>query len=187
MSVIERTFKPAFCIERTADSRPGPGPMTRTSTSRMPCSIAWRAAFCAAMPAAKGVLLRDPRKPLAPALPCAKTFPCGSAIVINVLLNEALTVAMPTGMFFFSLRRPLRGRRGACFSSAILFARDKGHGTSDRQVHLPPATCRPTPYYFFALDFLRPATVFFAPRLVRAFVRVRCPRTGKLRRWRRPR
>ena len=32
-----------------------------------------------------------------------------------------------------------------------------------------------------------PGTVLRAPRLVRAFVRVRWPRAGKLRRWRRPR
>jgi hypothetical protein len=33
----------------------------------------------------------------------------------------------------------------------------------------------------------RPATVFFGPLRVRAFVRVRWPRTGKFRRWRMPR
>lgn len=32
-----------------------------------------------------------------------------------------------------------------------------------------------------------PATVFFTPRRVRALVRVRWPRLGRLRRWRRPR
>ena len=32
-----------------------------------------------------------------------------------------------------------------------------------------------------------PATVFFRPLRVRAFVLVRCPRTGKPRRWRSPR
>src|SRR5262249_15324888 len=40
--------------------------------------------------------------------------------------------------------------------------------------------------YFFAAFFL-PATVFFAPRRVRALVRVRCPCTGRFLRWRMPR
>ena len=51
---------------RTADSRPEPGPLTRTSTLRMPWSRAWLAAFAAACCAAKGVPLRDPRKPSEP-------------------------------------------------------------------------------------------------------------------------
>ncbi len=33
----------------------------------------------------------------------------------------------------------------------------------------------------------RPATVFLMPLRVRALVRERCPRTGRLRRWRKPR
>lgn len=41
--------------------------------------------------------------------------------------------------------------------------------------------------YFLAAAFLRPATVFLVPRLVRALVLVRCPRTGRFRRWRTPR
>jgi len=41
--------------------------------------------------------------------------------------------------------------------------------------------------YFLAVARLRPATVFLAPRRVRALVRVRCPCTGRLRRWRTPR
>src|SRR5262249_38216941 len=36
--------------------------------------------------------------------------------------------------------------------------------------------------YFFT--FFLPATVFFGPLRVRAFVWVRCPRTGRPRRWR---
>ena len=39
--------------------------------------------------------------------------------------------------------------------------------------------------HYFAF-FPRP-TVFFGPLRVRAFVFVRCPRTGRLRRWRSPR
>src|SRR5437868_3005078 len=41
--------------------------------------------------------------------------------------------------------------------------------------------------YFFSAAFLRTPTVLRGPRRVRALVRVRCPRTGSPRRWRRPR
>src|SRR5579863_211716 len=41
--------------------------------------------------------------------------------------------------------------------------------------------------YFLAVALFLPATVLFGPRRVRALVRVRCPRTGRLRRWRIPR
>src|SRR5260221_1276995 len=41
--------------------------------------------------------------------------------------------------------------------------------------------------YFLAVAFFLPATVFFGPRRVRSLVRVRWPRTGRLRRWRIPR
>src|SRR6266550_98402 len=41
--------------------------------------------------------------------------------------------------------------------------------------------------YFFASAFLRTPTVLRGPRRVRAFVRVRWPRTGRPRRWRSPR
>jgi hypothetical protein len=49
--------------------------------------MAFRAAVSAAMPAAYGVLLRDPLNPLAPALLHDKTAPIGSVIVTMVLLN----------------------------------------------------------------------------------------------------
>src|SRR5438876_9290912 len=65
----------------------GTGPFTYTSTCFTPCSIALRAAASAASPAAKGVPLRDPLNPVAPALDQASTFPWGSVIVTIVLLN----------------------------------------------------------------------------------------------------
>src|SRR5947209_10273613 len=43
-SVMERTLRPDDCSARMADSRPGPGPFTNTSTVCMPWSIARRAA-----------------------------------------------------------------------------------------------------------------------------------------------
>src|SRR3954447_12478097 len=40
--------------------------------------------------------------------------------------------------------------------------------------------------YYFRPGFFLPATVRFGPLRVRALVRVRCPRTGRPRRWRMP-
>src|SRR5438105_13926908 len=67
-SLIFRTSMPAAASARTADSRPDPGPLTRTSTVRSPLSLALFAAVRAACWAANGVPLRDPRKPSDPAL-----------------------------------------------------------------------------------------------------------------------
>ena len=52
--------------ERTEDSRPGPGPLINTSKFLTPNSCATLPAFSAANCAAKGVLLRDPLKPVPP-------------------------------------------------------------------------------------------------------------------------
>src|SRR6202167_2390870 len=87
------------CKARMADSRPEPGPFTRTSISLMPCDMAWRAASCATCWAAKAVLLREPLKPTRPALDQPSTLPCMSVIVTLVLLNVARILAMPTEMF----------------------------------------------------------------------------------------
>src|SRR3954470_24651781 len=65
-SRMERTSMPAAARARMADSRPEPGPETRTSTERRPCSRARLAAFIAACCAANGVPLREPRKPSEP-------------------------------------------------------------------------------------------------------------------------
>src|SRR5215467_10836247 len=55
------------------------------------------AAFDAACWAAKGVPLRDPRKPSDPELFHDKTLPFMSEIVTMVLLKEACTYAIPCG------------------------------------------------------------------------------------------
>ncbi len=89
MSVIETTWTPLDCNERIAISRPEPGPFTKTSTWRSPCSMALRAADSAVTWAAYGVLLRLPLKPFEPALDQEITFPAGSVIVMMVLLNVA--------------------------------------------------------------------------------------------------
>src|SRR6185295_3803742 len=94
---------------RRADSRPEPGPLTRTSTSFMPNSCALRPASSAAICAAYGVDLREPLKPCVPADDQAMVLPCASVIVTRVLLNVALTCATPELMFLRSRRR---GRAG---------------------------------------------------------------------------
>src|SRR6185436_13210878 len=105
VSRIVTTRIPAFAIARIADSRPPPGPLTLTSHCCMPASWAFFAASYAACCAAKGVPLRDPRKPRAPADDCAIRLPSRSVIEIIVLLKEAATCAMPIGTCFFSFLR----------------------------------------------------------------------------------
>src|SRR3954451_24871060 len=74
-SLMARTSIPAADNARIADSRPEPGPLTRTSTVRTPWSRAILAALLAACCAANGVPLRDPRKPSEPELFHESTFP----------------------------------------------------------------------------------------------------------------
>src|ERR1017187_4951568 len=88
-SLMERTSIPAVDSARTADSRPDPGPLMRTSTVRNPLSPALLAAVMAACCAANGVPLRDPRNPSEPALDQEMVFPSWSAMVTMVLLNVA--------------------------------------------------------------------------------------------------
>src|SRR5580704_2122654 len=101
-SLMERTSSPAVDRARTADSRPAPGPLTATSTVRRPDSFALFAAVRDACCAAKGVPLRDPRKPNEPELDHEITLPMGSVIVMMVLLNDACTWTRPIGTLRFS-------------------------------------------------------------------------------------
>src|ERR1700684_603763 len=71
-----RTSIPAEASARIADSRPEPGPETRTSTERTPWSRAALAAPTAACCAANGVPLREPRKPSEPELFQESVLPC---------------------------------------------------------------------------------------------------------------
>jgi hypothetical protein len=89
-SLIAPTSRPVAVRERIAVSRPEPGPLTKTSTLRMPCSIARRAAASAAICAANGVDLREPLKPTWPAEAHEITAPVGSVIEMMVLLNVLL-------------------------------------------------------------------------------------------------
>src|SRR5579862_9194228 len=92
-------FKPQLLSARTADSRPGPGPPTRTSTFFTPCSCAAVPAFSAATCAANGVLLREPLKPQPPDVAQDSVLPWRSVIVMIVLLKEACTCAIASSTF----------------------------------------------------------------------------------------
>src|SRR3979490_1539929 len=98
MSRIAVTRIPALLMARIADSRPPPGPLTRTSHCCIPASVALLAASYAACWAANGVPLREPRKPRAPEDDCAIKLPSRSVIEIIGLLNDAAIQAIPTGM-----------------------------------------------------------------------------------------
>src|SRR6202048_5334306 len=98
---------------RTADSRPGPGPITRTSTFFTPLSWAAVPARSAATCAANGVDFRDPRKPQPPEVAQDSVLPCRSVIVMMVLLKEACTCAIASSTFLRTFLRegfaPLAG------------------------------------------------------------------------------
>src|SRR5256714_13689770 len=94
-SRIDLTSGPTVCSARMADSRPEPGPLTRTSSERMPTAFAALPAFSAACVAANGVPLREPLNPMPPALDHATTLPSVSVIVTTVLLNDAWMCASP--------------------------------------------------------------------------------------------
>jgi len=125
VSLMMLMASPALCKPRTADSRPAPGPLKFTSHSFMPRAIASRAAFWAATVAAKAEDLRDPAKFDFPADDHEMTFPAKSVIATIVLLNVALTWAIPEGtlrtIFFFTLTCAFFG--GAfcsCFAKGVL-------------------------------------------------------------------
>src|SRR4029079_1306020 len=103
-SRIDFTSSPTVWRARIADSRPEPGPFTRTSSERMPTAFAALPALSAAWVAANGVPLRDPLKPIPPALDQATTFPSVSVIVTVVLLNDAWMCARPWWTMRFSPR-----------------------------------------------------------------------------------
>src|SRR5919204_2123573 len=119
--------------------------------------------------AANGVPLRDPRKPSEPELFHATTFPDGSEIVTMVLLNEAWMCTTPCGTCLRSLRLN-------CFFLPFFSGAAAPAGAVGFAI-----------VYVFAVDFFFCAIVpLRGPLRVRAFVCVRWPRTGKLRRWRNP-
>src|SRR5215475_15145552 len=93
------TLMPSAFSERTADSRPGPGPLIRTSTVLTPHSCAATPACSAATCAANGVDLREPRKPQPPAVAQESVLPWRSVMVMIVLLKDACTCAIASSTF----------------------------------------------------------------------------------------
>src|SRR5438270_11867099 len=83
-------FMPSAFNARTADSRPGPGPLIRTSRFLTPHSTATLPARSAAICAANGVDLREPLKPAQHDVAHDSALPCRSVIVLMVLLQDAL-------------------------------------------------------------------------------------------------
>src|SRR5712691_11719327 len=98
-------LSPSAFNARTADSRPGPGPLIRTSRFLTPHSCAALPAASAATWAANGVDLREPLKPAPPEVAHDRALPWRSVIVMMVLLNDACTCAMPSATFFLTFLR----------------------------------------------------------------------------------
>src|SRR3954451_17940552 len=96
--------RPAACKAVMADSRPDPGPLTRTSISFRPNFEARSAQVSAARWAAKGVLLRLPLKPTVPADAKQSVSPLVSVMVTIVLLKVALIWAIPRLTLRLALR-----------------------------------------------------------------------------------
>src|SRR5690348_14677508 len=156
------------------------------------------AAFIAACWAAKGVPLRDPRKPSDPELFHEITLPAWSLMVTIVLLNDAWICTTPWGtclrsfflnffvLPFFSGVAPVAPAAAAGF--AIVLGSQFSVLSCPAAVLITDNRQRRTGFYVFAADFFFCATVpLRGPFRVRALVWVRCPRTGRLRRWRNPR
>src|SRR3954463_4415693 len=93
---METTRRPTDASAWMADSRPLPGPCTRTCTRRSPRFMASRPQFSAATVAAKGVDFLEPLNPALPADPQASVLPRMSVMVISRLLNVAEMCAIPS-------------------------------------------------------------------------------------------
>src|SRR5215472_11685272 len=111
---------PSALSARTADSRPGPGPLIRTSRFFTPHSTATRPARSAATCAANGVDLREPLKPAPPEVAHESALPCRSVIVMIVLLKDAWMCAMPSATFFLTFLRTRAPVFGLCADVAIV-------------------------------------------------------------------
>src|ERR1700704_136427 len=122
-------FSPQLLSARTADSRPGPGPPTRTSTFFTPCSWAATPAFSAATCAANGVLLREPRKPQPPAVAQESVLPWRSVMVMIVLLKDACTCAIASSTFLRAFLGFL-GAAGAAAAAGVAAAAGAAAGAA---------------------------------------------------------
>src|SRR4051812_45616164 len=158
-SEIELMRMPSEASARTDDSRPGPGPLMRTSSVLMPWSCAARPAVSAATCAANGVDLREPLKPWPPLDAHDSALPWRSVIVMIVLLNDAWTCATPSATF---LRTFLRTRCAAVLTGGLAMLLTLA-------VRCVAGDGR---------HFLTSAPLLRGPLRVRALVFVRWPRTG---------
>src|SRR3954464_5001443 len=110
---METTRRPTDASAWMADSRPLPGPCTRTCTRRSPRFMASRPQFSAATVAANGVDFLEPLKPALPADPHASVLPLRSVMVISRLLKVAAMWAMPSDSTTFLERLALGALAGA--------------------------------------------------------------------------
>src|SRR6202045_1711900 len=114
-------LSPSAFKARTADSRPGPGPLTRPWSFLPPLPCAAFPADSAATCAANGVDLREPLKPAPPDVAQDSAFPWRSVMVMIVLLNDAWICAIPSEMFFLTfLRVRVTVLVGACAMRYVL-------------------------------------------------------------------
>src|SRR3954466_2878219 len=95
-SRMDTTRSPTEASAWMADSRPLPGPWTRTRTRRRPRFLASRPQFSAATVAANGVDFLEPLNPAFPAEPQARALPRMSVMVMSRLLNVAEMCAIPS-------------------------------------------------------------------------------------------
>src|SRR5690348_9693833 len=165
-----------------ADSRPDPGPCTRTCTRLTPMPNASRAHASAATVAANGVDFLEPLNPAFPDDAHATALPCMSVIVTIVLLKVAFTWAMPsastTRLLFLLV---------PVFAVAMPSDSEKLRCRLSRSARGRPALGQARAGIRYLVTFFLPAIARRGPFFVRAFVWVRWPRTGKPRRWRMPR
>src|SRR5437868_10620456 len=152
-------FKPIAFSARTADSRPGPGPLMRTSMFFTPHSCAARPARSAATCAANGVDLREPLKPACPEVAQDNVLPWRSVIVTMVLLNDAWMCAMPSATFFLTF---LRARAAAALFGAFAMI-----------ISLNPTTNQAADQFSSVDYFFSDCAALRGPLRVRALVRVR--------------
>src|SRR5580700_8863382 len=143
------------------------------------------AAFDAACWAAKGVPLRDPRKPSEPELFHDNTLPDISVMVTMVLLNDACTCTNPCGTclrsFFLNVFFLPFFSGAAVPPAATGFAIVSVQWSVARGQFCQGCTGHCS-YVFVVAFFLVDTVPLRGPLRVRALVCVRCPRTGKLRR-----
>lgn len=158
VSLIAVNVKPQLKRARTAGSRPAPGPFSITTRSFTPIETAVFPASLAASVAANAEDFLEPEKFTLPAEAQQMTLPAGSVMTIIVLLNVALTCAMPEGTFCATFFFVLTG----FLELAVCLLKVKNSSTYS---------------YFFLL-----ATVLRLPFRVLELVFVRCPRTGRPRR-----